>query len=614
MKTVLRNLLCALPVLSFLTLPLSTSAQLNVDDTYTAEELVSTLLGEGVTVSDITIDCPGGAYGYFDCVDCNVGIPNGILLTSGSVGNAVGPNNTPSQSSSLGMPGDPDLDDIPGVLGTNDACVLEFDFTATSDTIRFNYSFGSEEYLEYVGSFNDVFAFYISGPGIVGTENMALIPGTGTIVSINNVNDVTNSEYYNINGTGFDAPFNTDDYYIQYDGFTTVLEAKHAVYPCETYHLKMAIADDLDDALDSGVFIEAGSLTSPGVTVEYETEIDGYPYIIEGCNEGLITFSLSFAPIDTFTVTLNVGGTATIGGDFTEFNNVLEFLPGDSLIEIPIFAEEDGIDEGVETIVITLDLGCVAGLGDSLVILVYDALPLLVSADTLICPGGEATLTASGADSYVWTPDATLTDPTDATTLAHPTETTTYTVEGTLASCVNTAETTVEIQDPSADAGADTTIYQGESAFLDADGGVEYSWSPSTGLNETDIENPIATPEFTTTYTVTVTTEIGCEFTDQVTVNVSSDAMVGVPTAFSPNSDGVNDGFTIIVRGEVATWLLQIYNRWGQLVYETDNHDASWNGTYEGSEQPLGSYVYVLNYKDMNGDSFVQQGNFTLVR
>ena len=328
----------------------------------------------------------------------------------------------------------------------------------------------------------------------------------------------------------------------------------------------------------------------------------------------MITFSLSFPPVDTFTVTLNVDGTALMGSDYTTFNNVLEFLPGDTLIEIPIVAEEDVIDEGVETIIITLDLGCVAGVGDSLVVLVYDALPLLVSADTLICPGTEATLTASGADSYSWSPAETVTDPTEATTTVFPDENTTYTVTGTLASCVNTAETTVEIQEPTADAGADTTIYLGEFASLDADGGVEYSWSPSTGLSETDIENPTASPDFTTTYTVTVTTAIGCEFTDQVTVTVSSDAMVGVPTAFSPNSDGVNDGFTIIVRGQVATWLLQVYNRWGQLVFETDNYAAAWNGTFEGSEQPLGSYVYVLNYKDMNGESFVQQGNFTLVR
>ena len=130
------------------------------------------------------------------------------------------------------------------------ALPIEFDLTVTSDTIRFNYSFGSEEYLEFVGSFNDVFAFYISGPGIVGTDNMALIPGTATPVSINNVNDVDNPSYYNINGEGWDLPFSADDYYIQYDGFTTVLEAKHNVIPCETYHLKMAIADDLDWSLD----------------------------------------------------------------------------------------------------------------------------------------------------------------------------------------------------------------------------------------------------------------------------------------------------------------------------------------------------------------------------
>ncbi len=614
MKPTLRTLLYAITCL-FLSLNLQpVSAQLDVDDTYTAEDLVSTLLGEGVTVSDITIDCPGGAFGYFDCVDCNVGIPSGILLTSGSVGNAPGPNNTSAASTGLGAPGDPDLDDIPGVLGTNDACVLEFDFTATSDTIRFNYVFGSEEYLEYVGSFNDVFAFYISGPGIVGAENMALIPGTATTVSINNVNNVTNSEYYVINGDGFTPPYNTDDYYIQYDGFTTVLEAKHSVFPCETYHLKMAIADDLDEALDSGVFIEAGSLTSPGVTVEYNTDIEGYPYIIEGCNEGMISFSLSFAPVDTFVVTLNVAGTAEMDGDYSFFNSELVFLPGDTLIEIPIIAEEDGIDEGVETIIITLDLGCVAGVGDSLVVLVYDALPLLVSADTLICPGDEATLVASGADTYSWTPAETLSDPDAATTQAFPDEPTTYTVTGTLASCVNTAETTVDIQSPTADAGNDTIIYYGEAALLDADGGVDYSWSPSTGLDDPNSETPLAAPLVTTVYTVTVTTEIGCVFTDQVTVEVSSDAMVGIPTAFSPNEDGTNDMFLPFVRGDVSVWDLQVFNRWGEVVFATNDFTKGWNGKVEGDDQPIGTYVYVLTFQDMDGDAYAEQGNFVLVR
>lgn len=615
MKSIIRNfLLASSAFLTIIITPGSLSAQLEVDGTASALELATSLVGEGVTISDVTMDCPDGAYGFFDCVDCNVGISNGILLTSGSVDNAVGPNNTSSSSTSNFAPGDADLDDIPGVLGTNDACVLEFDLTVTSDTIRFNYSFGSEEYLEYVGSFNDVFAFYISGPGIVGTENLALIPGTATIVSINNVNNVTNSEYYNINGTGFDAPFNTDDFYIQYDGFTTVLEAKRNVIPCETYHLKIAIADDLDDALDSGVFIEAGSLSSPGVTLLYETTIDGYPYVIEGCNDGLMTFELSFAPTDTFIVTLDVAGTADNGDDYITIPSELIFYPGDTLIEIPIIADEDGLDEGFETIVITVDLGCIAGVGDSLVIFVYDAVPLTVSADTLICPGTEATLTASGANTYVWSPAATLSDPDAAVTDASPDVATVYTVEGTLFGCVNTAEVEVSIQGPTAEAGADTTIFYGETAFLDADGGVEYSWSPSTGLSDANSENPTASPETTTTYTVTVTTENGCVFTDQVTVNVSSDALVGVPNAFSPNGDSFNDGFIITVRGLLSTYNLQVYNRWGQLVFEANNFENSWDGTFNNEQQPMGSYVWVLNYKDLNNVSFVQQGTVIIVR
>ncbi|MBP9880891.1 MAG: choice-of-anchor L domain-containing protein [Chitinophagales bacterium] len=615
MKPTLRSFLrVTLFTLGFTFLQNYVSAQLTVDDSATPEELVTSLVGEGVTVSDITMDCPSGAFGFFECVDCNVGIGSGILLTSGSASLAVGPNNTSSATGDNGAPGDPDLDDIPGILGTNDACVLEFDLTVTSDTIRFNYSFGSEEYLEFVGSFNDAFAFYISGPGIVGSENIALIPGTATAVSINNVNTGSYPEYYVVNGDGFTAPYNTDDYYIQYDGFTTVLEAKRNVIPCETYHLKMAIADDLDWAYDSGVFIEAGSLSSPGVTLTYETEIEGYPDIIEGCNEGLLTFALSFAPIDTFVVNLEVAGTATITVDYEEFETELVFLPGDTLIEIPIIALEDGIDEGMETIIISVDLGCIAGVGDSLVINVWDALPLTVSNDTMICPDDVAFLTVSGAETYSWTPVGTLSDPTGDFTEAYPTEPTTYTVEGTLATCVNTAEVFVDIQSPSADAGSDTTIFFGESALLDASGGVEYSWTPSTGLSDPNSENPFATPESTTTYTVTVTTAIGCEFTDEVTVFVSTDAMVGVPNAFSPNEDGINDGFTIIVRGQLASYNLQVFNRWGEAIFLSNDFTNSWNGIVEGEAQPMGSYVYVLNYTDLNGESFMQQGNFTLVR
>ena len=614
MKPILRNLLLTAFFIATLLFTATTSfAQLEIDDSPTPLELAESLIGEGVSISGVTMDCPSGASGFFECLDCNVGIANGILLTSGDVYSANGPNNSGSTGTGHGAPGDADLNMIPGVVGTNDACVLEFDLTVTSDTIRFNYVFGSEEYIEYVNFINDVFAFYISGPGIVGTENLALIPGTDTEVSINNVNHILNTEYVVDNGDGTVPPYNSDDFYIQYDGFTTVLEAKRQVIPCETYHLKIAIADDADYVWDSGVFIEAGSLSSPGVNLVYETEIDGYPYIIEGCNEGSLSFELSFAPIDTFEIVISVGGTAIAVTDY-EMQTLLTFLPGDTLIEIPIIAPEDGIDEGIETIVVTIEAGCITGLDDSLVLYIYDAIPVAISPDTIICPGTDAVLVASGGETYSWTPEATLSDPSASTTVASPTEETTYTVTSTLASCINTASTTVSIQESSAYAGEDTTIYFGESAFLEATGGVEYTWLPILTLSNPDIADPLATPGVTTVYTVYVTTAIGCEFTDQVTVNVSSDALVGVPNAFSPNGDGFNDGFTVIVRGQLASYNLQIFNRWGEQVFESTNFTNSWKGIYNNEEQPLGSYTYYLTYKDMNGQDFTKMGSLTLVR
>ena len=614
MNPILRNLLLTAFFIATLLFTATTSfAQLEIDDSPTPLELAESLIGEGVSISGVTMDCPSGASGFFECLDCNVGIANGILLTSGDVYSANGPNNSGSTGTGHGAPGDADLNMIPGVVGTNDACVLEFDLTVTSDTIRFNYVFGSEEYIEYVNFINDVFAFYISGPGIVGTENLALIPGTDTEVSINNVNHILNTEYFVDNGDGTVPPYNSDDFYIQYDGFTTVLEAKRQVIPCETYHLKIAIADDADYVWDSGVFIEAGSLSSPGVNLVYETEIDGYPYIIEGCNEGSLSFELSFAPIDTFEIVISVGGTAIAVTDY-EMQTLLTFLPGDTLIEIPIIAPEDGIDEGIETIVVTIEAGCITGLDDSLVLYIYDAIPVAISPDTIICPGTDAVLVASGGETYSWTPEATLSDPSASTTVASPTEETTYTVTSTLASCINTASTTVSIQESSAYAGEDTTIYFGESAFLEATGGVEYTWLPILTLSNPDIADPLATPGVTTVYTVYVTTAIGCEFTDQVTVNVSSDALVGVPNAFSPNGDGFNDGFTVIVRGQLASYNLQIFNRWGEQVFESTNFTNSWKGIYNNEEQPLGSYTYYLTYKDMNGQDFTKMGSLTLVR
>ena len=173
-------------------------------------------------------------------------MPSGVLLTSGDVANAPGPNISGGISTSHSAPGDAQLNALTTPFLTEDACILEFDLIATCDTIQISYVFGSDEYDEFVCSdFTDVFAFFISGPGIVGTQNIAVIPGTATPIAINTVNigavgafsgfplpsncNTGNSAYFTTNNTGAT---------VEYDGFTIPLIAKSPVIPCSTYHIK----------------------------------------------------------------------------------------------------------------------------------------------------------------------------------------------------------------------------------------------------------------------------------------------------------------------------------------------------------------------------------------
>lgn len=242
---------------------LTTHAQIDATTSFTATELAEYIAGNGIEVSSAVLSCHNQGKGKFDCIDCNVGIDSGVVLTSGKAVFVEGPNNTGSKGFVTSFSGDPDLNDLPGISSTQDGCVLEFDLVPIADTIVFNYVFGSEEYLEFAGSsYNDVFGFFISGPGITGTKNIALIPGSSIPVSINSVNNSVNAVYYNPNGTGTSSPYDSDDFYIQYDGFTDVFQAISEVTPCETYHLKLAVADVGDGSYDSGVFLQANSLNS----------------------------------------------------------------------------------------------------------------------------------------------------------------------------------------------------------------------------------------------------------------------------------------------------------------------------------------------------------------
>ncbi|HIF14345.1 MAG TPA: hypothetical protein EYQ86_03045 [Bacteroidetes bacterium] len=229
---------------------LNLHAQLGANSSVSAQQLVNNIIGQNVSVSNITLSCPSLASGTFTANGTNLGLTGGIILATGNITNAVGPNTFGSITTAFNSIGDSDLDQIVSPDNTKDACVLEFDIIPKCDTLAIYFVFGSEEYPEYVGQMNDVFAFFISGPGMP-QQNIALIPGTATPISINNVNINSNSAYYVDNTMGST---------IHYDGFTIPIQAKVLVQPCSTYHMKLAIADVIDDQYDSGVFLSESGL------------------------------------------------------------------------------------------------------------------------------------------------------------------------------------------------------------------------------------------------------------------------------------------------------------------------------------------------------------------
>lgn len=215
----------------------------------TSADLVTALVGAGVSVSNIAYQGTSISAGTFTGGTGVVGFEEGVILSSGRAADVVGPNNYGSnKSTTLGTSGDAALGALVSKT-TYDATVLSFDFVPNADTIHWQYVFSSEEYNEYVGSnFNDVFGFFLNG------GNVALVPGTSDIVSVNSVNAGSNATYYVNNQFGV---VNTS-----MDGLTVVLTISAPVNKDQVNHIKLAIADASDQIIDSNVFIKKGSFST----------------------------------------------------------------------------------------------------------------------------------------------------------------------------------------------------------------------------------------------------------------------------------------------------------------------------------------------------------------
>jgi gliding motility-associated-like protein len=422
------------------------------------------LLGSGVNISNVVYTGDIQAIGMFTANNTNLGINNGIVITTGTVlnnGNGPqGPNN--DGGSGIDNTGGSSvlLNGLINSNSTKNAAILEFDFQAAGDIVSFNYVFGSEEYLEYVDAgFNDVFGLFISGPGIDGNQNIAKLLNQ-TVVSIDNVNNVKNSAFYIDNGDGNTAPYNSSNLFIQYDGFTKVLTASSPVECGQTYHLTIAIADVTDGIFDSGIFLEAQSLTSQASSeISYSISQDFFdnPSIVaEGCTS--VTFSFTRTETsNTISVPIELSGTASVGLDYTNtIPSVLNLAAGQASATFSFDALVDLIIDDMETVVITFlvpDL-CNGVRPQEFTITIKEVEPISVTLanDTIFCDGAQSVILTpviSGGLSpitYSWS-----TTETSSSIIVQPLITQVYSVTVTDFCLNSTATATAEIFIPNSE-------------------------------------------------------------------------------------------------------------------------------------------------------------------
>lgn len=367
----------------------------------TANDLVTNVLigGNCFDVTGIASKGYANSRGTFSSGQSSINIAEGIVLCTAPVNILPGPNNVGNTNGGFGndSANDPNLSSL--TSGNQyDVSVIEFDFRPTSNMVQFDYVFGSEEYCEFVNSqYNDVFGFFISGPGITGTKNLAVLPNSTTPVAVNNINHLINKNFYRNNNKNYPCEtqpvFNQAD--IQLDGFTTVMTATANLIPCQTYHIKIAIADIADPNYSSAVFLRANSFDAGGEVKAAPVYPSAQQYTMEGCNNGYIRFFRGSGDINQplpVTYTLAPGNTATPGVDFSPIPTSLTIPAGQTEILVPINVINDQVTEGNESFTLLLDNAC-SCLQQDVTFLIQDQVPLGLDMDDKKVCTGSATLT-----------------------------------------------------------------------------------------------------------------------------------------------------------------------------------------------------------------------------
>lgn len=237
-----------------------------------------------------------------------------------------------------------------------------------------------------------------------------------------------------------------------------------------------------------------------------------------------------------------------------------------------------------------------------------------------ICFGQNYRLQGSGGVQFTWTPSATLSSNSVFNPLATPQQTTTYSLSVIDANgcsslvqdqvLVNVTPPIVVTTNPK-----DTVVFDGDQfQLLASSAATNYSWTPGTGLNNPNIPNPVLTVTTDITFTVVASTSAGCTGTNTVTIKVFKGPEIYMPTGFTPNGDGRNDKFKPIPVGVATLNYFRVYNRWGQLMFSTNVFNEGWDGKLSGTDQPTGTYVWMVQGVARSGRVITKKGTVTLIR
>ncbi len=501
--------------------PLNQSIRTNGN--YSASRLVRDIFAKGACENISNIKAIGDleGLGYFDRGAAVIGMERGIILATGPIYNAHGPNIQGDRSGGFGdTSGDPDLDQL-ATGRVLDAVGIEFDFVPLDSFVRFRYVFASEEYCEFVGSvYNDVFGFFISGPGINGSfsrgaRNVALLPGSNDYVAINSVNHLRNANHFVRNELERDArqcglePIQSPYHSMtEFDGFTKVLTASLQLIPCETYHIRLVVGDVSDKYYDSAVFLEAESFNIGG-TVQLSAHGHSASTAIEGCDDAYFLFRRGEPEgIDkalTVRFKIAAASTAVEGTDFEALPRTITIPANQMLVRLPVHFYNDGIIEPTESLILELDIPC-ACYGSSATMLVTDPPPILLQMpNAQVCRDVPTTLTPTvngGIPPYTYrwsndalTPNITIT----------PGTTPVYSITVT-DRCGNTQTDSILLRivdPPTALLSGYAEICAGDTAYLQ----VVLTGAPPWQLIYTinDVPQPSSEPIYTTQYRLPVT-------------------------------------------------------------------------------------------------------------